>query len=201
MSDAIGSELRHSMIIPLAVGGSERLALDAVLEQLAPVFEGAPLIEDERRGALLLVTDDAGAGTAVQFWRDALATGPALASPGNFPWCLANAPCATIARRFAITGANITWLATLSDPARALSGAAAWLAEYHRVAGMDGASPDVWVVAAHFGTPDARIAVWHWVRGGPPPDETRAMTPVVAALQDRMAEEWSAARRDGARAG
>ncbi len=191
MSEAIGGLLRDSLIIPLPGDDSERAALDAVLEQLAPVFERVPVIDGERAGALLLVTDDAGTGTAVQFWRDALATGLALASPGNFPWCLANAPCATIARRFGITGANITWLAKLSDPAHAFDGPAAWLADHFSLARANGAATDAWVAAVHFGTPGGRIAVWHWEGVGPSPDEPEATAGLVAAMRDRMAREWS----------
>jgi hypothetical protein len=95
---------------------SEQASLEAMFDHMAPLFECVSSVEGERDGALLVVTDDAGSGTSVRFWREALAVGLDVASPGAFPWCLANAPCAAIARRFGITGPNLTWSASFVDP-------------------------------------------------------------------------------------
>jgi len=83
----------------------ERDAMESVLDRLATLFEGAA---GERSG-LYLASADAGNATTQRFWADALAAGVALANPELFPWCLANAPCAALARRFVITGPNFTW--------------------------------------------------------------------------------------------
>jgi hypothetical protein len=92
--------------IALAAGALEREATLAQLEALAPLFDGAA----GPRSALYVVTPDAGSHTAVRFWSEARRTGVALANPELFPWCLANAPCGAIARRFGIGGATVTWL-------------------------------------------------------------------------------------------
>lgn len=84
---------------------SEREALESVMEPLAPYFA-----KSSGRAGLFVATRDAGSRTSVQFWRDAMRVGVAFANPELFPWCLANAPCAAIARRFKITGPNVTWL-------------------------------------------------------------------------------------------
>jgi hypothetical protein len=84
--------LGQAAAVDLPEARSEQAALEAVLDALAPAFEGDSPVAGERRGAL-------GTDTSVQFWRDALAVGPGFASPAAFPSCLANAPCGTLARR------------------------------------------------------------------------------------------------------
>ena len=94
----------------------ERDAVEAALPELAPLFD----FEGEReRAALFVVSSNAGSATSMRFWADAMRTGVALASPELFPWCLANAACGALARRFGMTGPNFTCL----GEADALSGA------------------------------------------------------------------------------
>lgn len=85
----------------------ERDAVEAALPALAPLFE----FDGSRdRAGLFVVSSNAGSATALRFWADAVRTGVALASPELFPWCLANAPCGALARRFGMTGPNFTSL-------------------------------------------------------------------------------------------
>jgi hypothetical protein len=137
--------------------------LESVLDQLAPIFEQVPAVDGERDGALLLVSGDAGVRTTLRFWGDALSAGVAFASPGAFPWCLANAPSATLARRFGLTGPVVTWLAPSNDRGDPLEGPSAWLADY-----LDGGSSEArmaWLVSLHFGGDAPRVDVWRWGSG------------------------------------
>ena len=189
---AAGRALRGTIALRLPDAASEQAALDMVLDALAPLFEAVPAVDGERAGALLLVSDDAGSGTAVRFWRDAVAVGPALASPGAFPWCLANAPCATIARRFLVTGPNVTWLAERADAPDMFDAAADWLADYLLgAADVDaGAAPHAWIVALHAGA-GARLAAWRWEADGTgAADDADA---AAAALRARLRRDWAAA--------
>jgi 3-oxoacyl-(acyl-carrier-protein) synthase len=96
----------------LALGpGLEREVVDAIAAQVGALLEPlAPSAAARDRVALFVASPNAGAATALQFWAAALRTGPALASPELFPWCLANAPCGALARHLRITGPNSTWL-------------------------------------------------------------------------------------------
>ena len=94
----------------------EREAVEAAFTALAPLFE---FDGSGERTALFVVSSNAGSATSMRFWAEAVRTGVALASPELFPWCLANAPCGAIARRFGITGPNFSCL----GEADALSGA------------------------------------------------------------------------------
>lgn len=103
----------------------EREAVETAFAALAPLFE----FEGARdRAALFVVSSNAGSATSMRFWADAVRTGVALASPELFPWCLANAPCGALARRFGITGANFTCLGEADALAGALQAAADELA-------------------------------------------------------------------------
>lgn len=84
----------------------ERQAIDSMIDRLSPLFEE----RIGKRSALFLASPDAGNATALRFWADAQSAGVAFANPELFPWCLANAPCAALARRFGIVGPNCTWL-------------------------------------------------------------------------------------------
>jgi hypothetical protein len=84
----------------------ERQAMESAMDRLAPLFESG----SGERSALFLASPNAGSATALRFWADAQTTGVALANPELFPWCLANAPCAALARRFGIVGPNFSWL-------------------------------------------------------------------------------------------
>jgi hypothetical protein len=170
---------------------SEQESLEAVLDEFAPIFEMVPIVDGERDGALLVVSDDAGSATAVKFWRDALSTGLAVASPAAFPWCLANAPCASIAQRFGVTGPNLTWLVSFDDPRAAFDAPAAWLADRMCLACDDGKPFDAWLLALHFGAPTARALLWHLKRSGHDSDRDDVLA-LAAALRDRLAAEWSA---------
>lgn len=99
----------------------EREALQTLGEGLATLFD---IAVPRERTALLLASDNAGSASSVQFWADAKRTGVALASPELFPWCLANAPCGALARRFGITGPNSTLLGQADALAAAFDAAA-----------------------------------------------------------------------------
>jgi hypothetical protein len=90
----------------LSSARSEREAMEAALERLAPLFAGG----SGHTSALFVVSANAGSGTALRFWADAQRSGVAVANPELFPWCLANAACSAISRRFGITGPNSTLL-------------------------------------------------------------------------------------------
>ena len=152
----------RSLSFDLPRAASEQEALESVLDCLAPLFERVPAVDGERDAALLVVSDDAGTATTVRFWRDALAVGLGVASPGAFPWCLANAPCATIARRFGITGPNLTWLTSFDDPHGAFEAPSAWLEDWLRSRAEIGEVSEAWVVAIHFGGPVAKVTAWRW---------------------------------------
>ena len=173
----VGSPLA-SLSFELPRAASEQEALEAALDSLAPLFERVPAVDGERDAALLVVSDDAGTETTVRFWRDALAVGLGVASPGAFPWCLANAPCATIARRFGITGPNLTWLTSLADRQAAFEAPAAWLEDWLC---SRSEKPDAWLVAVHFGGATARVMAWHW---------NEALN--ARNLRDMMASGWGA---------
>lgn len=82
-------------------------AMEEVAYGIAALFDiDAP----RSRIGLIVASDNAGTATSVQFWSDAMRTGVAVASPALFPWCLANAPCGVLARRFNVTGPNSTLL-------------------------------------------------------------------------------------------
>jgi hypothetical protein len=182
-------------LLPHAASAQE--SLEAVLDDLAPIFEAVPLVEGERDGALLVVSDDAGSATAAKFWRDALSTGLAVASPAAFPWCLANAPCASIAQRFGVTGPNLTWLASLTDPRAAFDAPAAWLADRMCFGTNDRKPLDAWLLAIHFGAPSARAMLWH-LRSSDADRFGHDPLALAAALRDRAAAEWSAQSVSGA---
>jgi hypothetical protein len=153
--------------MPMSASGSESSALSAVLPALGALMDHVPLIDGERQAALLVVAQDAANTTAVQFWRDALATGPAMASPSAFAWCLANAPCAAIAREFVMTGANVTWLVTDLGAKSAFDAPAAFLAELASESVDESTSVQAAshshavVVALRFSPPHARLLAWH----------------------------------------
>ena len=104
--------------VELQPGLLEREAIDSVVDRLAPLFAAG----NGERSGLFLASPNAGTATTLRFWADAQTSGVALANPELFPWCLANAPCAALARRFRVTGPNFTWLG--GDEAQH----AAWLA-------------------------------------------------------------------------
>jgi len=182
---------RTSLRVTLPSAASEREALEAALDALAPIFTAVPAMDGERDGALLVVSDDAGRATAVSFWRDALRTGLALASPGAFPWCLANAPCATIAQRFGVTGANVTWLASFSDPCTAFAAPAAWLADRSSWGTHDGAPTPAWLVAMQLRGPAPQLMAWRWTDPGAGAcDDDRSG--LHDAIRDALVSAWSA---------
>ena len=166
-----------SLSFDLPRAASEQEALETVLDSLAPLFERVPMVDGERDAALLVVSDDAGTETTVRFWREALAVGLGVASPGAFPWCLANAPCATIARRFGITGPNLTWLTSLADRQAAFEAPAAWLEDWLC---SRAEKADAWLVAVHFGGATARVMAWYW---------NEALS--SKHLRDMMASDWA----------
>jgi len=62
--------------------------------------------------AVYFVSPNAGIFSSIAFWQNALEHSPRFANPGIFPWTLANATSAYIARRFSITGPNYTIIDT-----------------------------------------------------------------------------------------
>ena len=95
-----------ALTIELPAEALEREALAGAAEALAPLMDGAGGPDS----ALLIVSDNAGRASALQFWADAQRSGVGLANPDLFPWCLANSPGAALSRRFGLAGPNITWL-------------------------------------------------------------------------------------------
>lgn len=125
-------------IVALDQAALERDALDVGMRELSALFTAGGNV----RSALFVASADAGSRTALRFWSEAQRTGVALANPELFPWCLANAPCAAIARRYGITGPNGTWL---GDDALA----AAWSAACAQL--TTGSVAQAFVVAVAFG--------------------------------------------------
>ena len=104
----------------------EREAMVQIGDAMAPWFDADV---SRARTGLIVVSDNAGSATSVQFWSDAVRMGVGVASPELFPWCLANAPCGALARRFHITGPNATLLGESDALLAALDTAADQLAE------------------------------------------------------------------------
>ncbi len=59
---------------------------------------------------LYLTTGDLGAGSSIQFWREALKNGFAFANPREFPMTLSNSVASMIAIQLKITGPNYTFV-------------------------------------------------------------------------------------------
>ena len=182
-----GCALRHCLTLPLPMAASEQAALEAVLDSLTPAFGAALPPGGERPHALLVLAEDAGSATAVRFWADALTTGPALASPGAFPWCLANAPGATLARRFVITGPSLTWLLPQTLQAQSFEGPAAWLVSHLSSGCAQAAEPQAWVVALRFASPGARLALWHAHAGTV---AEQGPLELIEAFSQRLESDW-----------
>ncbi len=128
-----------SLMLELPADALEREALASAIEALAPLMDGAGGTDS----ALLLVSDNAGRASALQFWADAQRSGVGLANPELFPWCLANSPGAALSRRFDLAGPNITWL---DGPAVQ---AQAWQTAHDLL--RSGRAARVFLVALHLG--------------------------------------------------
>lgn len=63
------------------------------------------------------VSPNAGTFASVAFWRRALDEGPGFMSPQHFPWTLANAPAAYLARKLGAHGPNVTFVGETSSAA------------------------------------------------------------------------------------
>jgi hypothetical protein len=98
---------------------SERSAVESAFAPLAYLFQGA----QGPRSALWVVSRNIGGQTAVRFWADARRKGLTMANPESFHWCLANAACGALARRFQILGPNTTLLGDEHAVATALMAA------------------------------------------------------------------------------
>lgn len=92
---------------------------------------------------LYLASSNAGAMPATQFWKDALELGVRFASPKNFPWTLANAPCSYFARMLPVKGPNYTFCGMADAGFAALQQASDDL--------NDGLVENAWVFAIDFG--------------------------------------------------
>ena len=128
-----------ALMLELPADALEREALGGAMEALAPMMDGAGGPDS----ALLVVSDNAGRASALQFWADAQRSGVGLANPELFPWCLANSPGAALSRRFGLAGPNITWL---DGPAVQ---AQAWEAAHDLL--RSGRAARVFLVALHLG--------------------------------------------------
>lgn len=86
---------------------SEKETLPRLAKLVEEFFQ--PLANPDEAG-LYLVSANAGFQSSVQFWTDARRSGLSVASPELFPWTLANAAAAWLAREFQITGPNFTYM-------------------------------------------------------------------------------------------
>ncbi len=127
------------LMFELPAEALEREALAGAMEVLAPLMDGAGGPDS----ALLVVSDNAGRASALQFWADAQRSGVGFANPDLFPWCLANSPGAALSRRFGLAGPNVTWL----DGPAVL--AQAWQAAHDLL--RAGRAARVFLVALHLG--------------------------------------------------
>ena len=66
-----------SLMLELPADALEREALAGAMEALAPLMDGAGAPDS----ALLVVSDNAGRASALQFWADAQRSGVGLANP------------------------------------------------------------------------------------------------------------------------
>lgn len=140
-----------ALTLELPADALEREALGGAMEALAPLMDGA----EGPGSALLVVSDNAGRASALQFWAEAQRSGVGLANPELFPWCLANSPGAALSRRFGLAGPNITWL---DGPA---AHALAWQAAQDLL--TSGRAARVFLVALRLGQ-DGRTGWLHaWV--------------------------------------
>lgn len=85
---------------------SEKETLPLVATRLAPLFH-PPVSPDE--SGLYLVSANAGFQSSQLFWAQAQRQGVSTANPELFPWTLANAPAAWLARYYQLTGPNVTY--------------------------------------------------------------------------------------------
>jgi hypothetical protein len=90
---------------------SERDTIEVWIEWLQQ--QGVQPPDPERTG-VYCVSPNAGFGSAVEFWREGLQKGMGLANPEAFPWTLANAPAAAVARHWGFKGPNFTFCADKS---------------------------------------------------------------------------------------
>jgi 3-oxoacyl-(acyl-carrier-protein) synthase len=136
MDALIGIEGQVFGELPFA---ADRETLPKLAERIGALFEPAVATEG---GGLYLASSNAGFQSAVSFWSDARRSGFAVASPESFPWTLANASCAWLAREFHVTGPSYTYTG------RSVALAAAWTqAQDDLVAGR---VPRAWIVALDF---------------------------------------------------
>jgi 3-oxoacyl-(acyl-carrier-protein) synthase len=91
------------------VYAAHRETLEALAERVKPLFESEPAVP---RGGLYVASSNAGCQSALLFWQEVRRAGVAFANPELFPWALANSPCGWLARRFQITGPNVTYTGT-----------------------------------------------------------------------------------------
>lgn len=99
----------------------ERDAVESIAQVAEPLF---PSTAAGNRIGLCVASPNAGAATSMKFWADARRAGLAVASPELFPWCLANASCGALARRFDVRGPNYTYLGDADAILGALEAAA-----------------------------------------------------------------------------
>jgi 3-oxoacyl-(acyl-carrier-protein) synthase len=93
---------------------ADRDTLEALAERVKELFEAEP---PTSRTGLYVASANAGSHSALQFWKEVRRAGVAFANPELFPWTLANAPCGWLARRFQITGPNVTYTGSSAMPA------------------------------------------------------------------------------------
>ncbi|MGB1308607.1 MAG: hypothetical protein ACPG6B_06835 [Oceanihabitans sp.] len=72
--------------------------------------ENATLQFYNTQSAVYFLTNNSGSFSSIAFWENAILHSPRFANPGIFPWTLANATAAYLAKEFHITGPNYTLL-------------------------------------------------------------------------------------------
>lgn len=85
-------------------GGSEQDLAEQFVEHLKQYnlqFHG-------KSSGLYMMTNDAGSQSSITLWQNALQHSPRFANPAIFPYTLANAVAAVIAKTFIIEGPNYT---------------------------------------------------------------------------------------------
>lgn len=119
-----------AMLNPLsAIGFEEGLEREAMQIVSSALVAPCEAFLDSSQTGIIVASDNAGTATALRFWEDALKVGVGVASPELFPWCLANAPSAALARHLRITGPNSTYLGERDALLAALDTAEIWLSE------------------------------------------------------------------------
>jgi 3-oxoacyl-(acyl-carrier-protein) synthase len=173
--------------------GPDAATLSEIARRLAPIFAAVAAGD---RAALYVVSSNAGAGPAVEFWSEARRVGVAVASPELFPWTLANASCGWLARTFRITGPTFTHIGNVDALIAAMA---------HADEQLDAGEFDrAWVVAIDFARHPARRTSFAALRLSPRPEAAKLELDADAArpgpplpASDALLRACAALRRAG----